>query len=166
MHAMLVVSFPNSTAIMAAKAQKSALDFPESLTKMFDFLLIGYLVAPQRNIQARRCSWLVLVSVDLMDSSQDSLRDLLSLSLCLSLTLFLSLCIYLFLSLCLSMCLSSYLSLSLCIPALGSPQLPRDRCCSLRPSFLPVSSPPYLLQIDAEQKQHRDILFWLNVLPV
>ena len=158
MHAMLVVSFPNSTAIMAAKAQKSALDFPESLTKMFDFLLIGYLVAPQRNIQARRCSWLVLVSVDLMDSSQDSLGALLSLSLCLSLTLFLSLC--------LSMCLSSYLSLSLCIPAQGSPRLPRDRCCSLRPSFLPASSPPYLLQIDAEQKQHRDILFWLNVLPV
>ena len=150
MHAMLVVSFPNSTAIMAAKAQKSALDFPESLTKMFDFLLIGYLVAPQRNIQARRCSWLVLVSVDLMDSSQDSLGALLSLSLCLSLTLSLSLTLF----------------LSLCIPAQGSPRLPRDRCCSLRPSFLPVSSPPYLLQIDAEQKQHRDILFWLNVLPV
>ena len=35
MHAMLVVSFPNSTAIIAAKAQKSALDFPESLTKRF-----------------------------------------------------------------------------------------------------------------------------------
>ena len=135
---------------MAAKAQKSALDFPESLTKMFDFLLIGYLVAPQRNIQARRCSWLVLVSVDLVNSSQDSLGALLSLSLCLSLTLSLSLTLF----------------LSLCIPAQGSPRLPRDRCCSLRPSFLPVSSPPYLLQIDAEQKQHRDILFWLNVLPV
>ena len=30
-HAMLVVSFPNSTAIKAAKAHRSARDFPESL---------------------------------------------------------------------------------------------------------------------------------------
>ena len=33
-HAMLVVSFPNSTAIKAAKAHRSALDFPESLKNM------------------------------------------------------------------------------------------------------------------------------------
>ena len=30
-HAMLVVSFPNSTAIKAAKAHRSARDFPDSL---------------------------------------------------------------------------------------------------------------------------------------
>ena len=69
---MLVVSFPNSTAIKAAKAHRSARDFPESLIICQSDKWSNW--SPQRDFQTGRVSWIILVGVELFQDPHGALQ--------------------------------------------------------------------------------------------